>query len=485
MNRGEIRARVLEQADWNPVYSSAFSDLVNRFINRALNSIYEELPFLCVKEAKIITIPDTVCSASDTLDRLTIETTDHRIFYRVDAGLSSSAPGWKIDGTWDGRYVELTGSDGVIHQFKTREWWAGTNTHGQACHFFSTEEPWESNTDVNLSYRVYTPSYALPPECGDIKNVQLWADPNIPIEFVLPQDAEQYRLVDFLGRAVGFPRIGWQSDPVQLISPSSAPAVALDGVANWAGPDNAGQFDFLYTYILGNQDSFARTPQGWQEPKWESGPSPISSVITATNSGHAIKILLPDIDQELGFTAGSVGEGRSGMRIRIYARRYTFATDGGITRRIEVPQTFMLLAEVAGNAGSYTYDGSKYLDMLRKFNPIQSYRTLSFFPMPDQRYELHARIQFRPPALANDTATPYIDESALDALVYKTLEMLAVYDKQNDLVPYYLTKYTDECKKLTKRFSKVQAQYFNKQPARAVQRPIAQRSKYAKFDPSL
>jgi hypothetical protein len=225
------------------------------------------------------------------------------------------------------------------------------------------------------------------------------------------------------------------------------------------------------------------TPLGLQEPKWESAPSPTSSTILTTNTGNAIEVTLPNVDFELGFRAGLVSENRSGLRKRIYVRRYTSTVGGGITNVIESPEVFMLLDEVPGNQESYTWRGAKQPDYLRRFRRVHSYQSISFYPMPDQRYEIDCRVQYRPEALVNGQDAARLNDDALDALVQKTLAFFYTYDGKPELGQLAEAAYQDRLRTITKRYGIIGYAELKKRPARVGKALGTFPSKQARYTP--
>jgi len=489
MSLAEIRTRVLEQVDWAPTQSAEFLTLLDRMINRAYNAIFTDAPFLLEQDVRIVTQPDARPASGVVGDTMTVNATDRRVLERVRTTAPPTFTGtvWATNKTWDGRWVEVTDPNGQVHRRRTREWWTDTVGGGLAPITYydrvSLEEPWPNNTDANMAYRVYTPEYTLPAPAIEIKSARFYGDSNHRLEVANQYDMERYQLADFQGRIIGMPELVYRGRPFQIMAPTRPADVALPDVPTWTGPENPGNFDFLYTYVWGNKDPDLLTPLGLDEVKWESAPSPISATIATTVGGSAINVLMPNVDFELGFRASLVSENRSGFRKRIYVRRYTSVTAGALTTRIESPEVFMLLAEVPGNQETFTWTGSVQPDYLRRFSRIHNYQSIIFYPMPDARYEIDCRVQYRPEALVNDQDAARLNDDALDALVQKTLSLFYTYDGKPELGQMAEGAYQDRLRILTKRYGIIAYAQPKKLPARVGHGISGYPSKQARYIP--
>lgn len=490
MSLTEIRTRVLEQVDWNPSQSAEFLALLDRMVNRAYSALFTDAPFLLEREIKIVTQPDVRASTGVASDVLRVNSTDRRVLERsipVPPLVFAGTP-WTFDKTWDGRWLEVTDPNGQVHRRQSREWWIDTVLDLQGnpiaiYHRVSLEEPWPNNTDTGMAYRIYTPEYHLPPEAIEIKSARMYGDPNHRLEVANTYDMERYQLADYQGRISGMPELIYRGKAFQLFAPTRGPDVALADTPVWQGPENAGKFDFLITYVWGNRDADMLTPMGLSEVKWESAPSPTSTAVTTTNGGPAIQIKVPNVDFELGFRSSLVSANRSGLRKRVYVRRYSAATNGSITNVIESPEVFMLLTEMDGHVESFTWTGQMQADYLRRFRRVHSYQSIIFYPMPDQRYEIDCRVQYRPEALINDQDAARLNDDALDALVQKTLAFFYTYDGKPELGQMSEASYQDRLRSLTKRYGIIAYAEVKKMPARVGARLSEFPSKRARYLP--
>jgi hypothetical protein len=398
-------------------------------------------------------------------DRLEVLGTDAKILFRGSTAAPGIAP-WVLDGTWDGRWLEIQDPGGVIRRVQTREWWIDSGP--PTTHRVSLVEPWPNTTDIGMQYRVYTPEYHLPADAVEIKSARLFADSNYRLRVMSQQEAEEGQLIDFRGRAVGRPEIIFKGQKFQLDAPTLPPAIQQDDKDLWIGPDPAGTFDYCFTYCWGRIDSFDLSAlRGFLEPRWESAPSPISPEATCITGSAAPVVILPNIDFELGFGAGARAT-RSGIYKRLYARRK--AVEPSPTQIIEAPGVFMLLAEVGGEVTAVPHNGSVLLDYLRRLKAVHGYNSVRFYPQVDARYEVDCRLQYRPNPLVNKQDAPRISEDGVDALVQKTLSFFYEYDGKPELAQMAEMRYKDMMATLTKRYGTIDYGMVSKRPARVIRR---------------
>lgn len=451
MELSSIRQHVLEQMDWVPTSSTDFVSKMNRFVNRAYQFVYEDAPFLLQSDVTIHTKKDVSSLTSVATDRISVHGSDSYVMVRPAIGAVNGAT-WVFNGTWDGRWVDITDNTGVVRRVQTREWWIdGVNGD----HRFSLVHPWPG-AGTDMTYRVYTPVYHLPGDVVSIKNAQLYHGANYQLKVETQGEMERGRLVDFQGRTSGLPRVVFPGVPFAIDAPTRAPSVELSNPVSWNGPDNAGEFDFCYTYGWGRRDTWEVSSQGLVEPVWESAPSPISEKISTTNGSNAINIYnIPNIDRQLNFGANAaVRSGRSGMFVRIWARRHTAVVNGGVlTSPIESPGVFMLLTEIDGDTSQYVYSGNVFHDYGRRLKKTHNHFGVRFFPQPDDRYEVDLRVQMRPVELTNDQDAPRIPEDAIDLLIQRCLVIMYEYDSKPELSQLALGRYKEMLGMVTKRYS--------------------------------
>jgi len=487
MNKGDIRTRVLEQVDWNPSQSADFKNKVDRLINRAYQTLSLQAPFLFFEEeARIITQVDVTSDASDSLDVLRVNSTDSYVLERTYFSNSATTPqAWQADGTWDGRHLEVTKSDGTVVRRQIREIWTTETPAGGITTYvtrLTIDRPWPNTTDTGMTYRVFTPEYDLPADVVELRSARLWDSTHYALSVQTQAEMERFEYVDYQGEETGRPTNIFRGRHKQIDAPTEAPGVVVHrSSAGWEGPEPAGKFDYCYTYVWGNRPADLLAPSGNYEPRWESAPSPISAQIEHSGSPtQTINIATPNIDQQLNFYAEHDGNQvvfpvrtqRSGLRKRIYIRRYSQIGIQGITTPvpIETGEIFYLLTEIPGHQTSYHHNGSVIPDYFRRLKTTHGYQSIRFWPMPDDDYELDLRILRRPQPLIADTDAPRIHPEAIDALIEKVLCLFYEMNGQLDVSQLAEARYQNFLLTLTKRYGRITAMRPKKRFAR-VTRP--------------
>jgi hypothetical protein len=130
-------------------------------------------------------------------------------------------------------------------------------------------------------------------------------------------------------------------------------------------------------------------------------------------------------------TAATLRQTHSGLRKRIYLRRYTATGSAPLTTSIESPEVFQLLAEVDGSVTSYVDNGSIIPGYYRRLPEVHGYYAWRATPQQDSRYEVDLRVLRRPRSLQNDFDAPRVHPDAIDALI----QWCVYYFDQNDNNP--------------------------------------------------
>ena len=480
MNKGEIRRRVLEQVDWQPDQSAAFKARVDRLINRAYQQLMLEAPFLFFEQdVRVFTEADTG-NASAAADRIRVygtsgaEVADRYVLTRGPYLTSATTNAWATDGTWEGRRIECTRANGKVISRQCREFWQEAPTETTLQDFVTIEHPWLNTTDEDMEYRIYTPEYDLPADVVELRSARLHESSPYDLEIINQNDAERLEYTDFQGEQIGRPDKLFRGRHWQIDAPTIAPAVRYvesDNVGFWKGPDPAGTFDYCYTYIWGKRNQALDHPSDHSTPKWESAPSPISAVIDQGESGQKggpvagiIRLILPNVDHELNFfkeysDASSAiitpkRTQRSGLRKRIYLRRYT-AVDPGETTRIESPEVFYLLAEVDGHVTEYDHDGTDIPDYYARLKEVHGYQSIRLHPHPDDTYAIFCRVLLRPQPLVNDHDAPRVPEEAADALIQRVLAFMYEMTGNAEVSQLAESRYNQLLATLTKRYGMI------------------------------
>ena len=494
MNKGEIRRRVLEQVDWQPDQSAAFKAKVDRLINRAYQQLMLEAPFLFFEtDVRVFTESDVSSITAKTADRVSIygtgagETTDRYVLVRgpytlATAGLQT----WAVDGTWDGRRIECTRANGKVISRVCREFWQEEVSAGVYKDYVTVNHPWINETDEDMEYRIYTPEYDLPPDVVELRSARLNESSPYDLEIINQNDAERLQYTDFRGEQTGKPDKLFRGRHWQIDAPTVAAEVKhvyLIPGYTWEGPDPGGKFDYCFTYVWGKRNLAMDHPSDHAMPKWESAPSPISATIDhesgekGTGAGSTVVLKLPNIDHELNFykelSGGAITtpkrSEKSGLRIRIYVRRYSVGGTGSV-ERIESPEVFYLLAEVDGHATEYVHDGSDIPDYYVRLKSVHGYQSIRFHPHPDDAYTLFCRVLQRPQPLVNDQDAPRIHEEAADVLIQRVLAFFYEMNGNAELSQISEARYNQALNTLTKRYGMITGARVRKKFPR-VQRP--------------
>ena len=519
MNKGEIRTRILEQVDWQPDQSTAFKDKVDRLINRAYQQLSLEAPYLFFEDkATIITEPD-IDYGSSTDDRLANVTTTFtevggertvtedyllkRVYTTTDTGVTPWPSG--TDADLNGRMVELTLPDGSIHRREILSSFASA-VDGVTTQYLAITYPFNPPTSAKtgIKYRIYTPMYGLPADVVELRSARIWGDRHSELTVETQYDMERYDYVDYAGQQSGRPISLFRGPHKQIDAPTMAPEVSIqiihdNSTAAWVGPLPQGTFEFCYTWAVGKLDKELGPHSGEGHPRWESAPSPISSVITVDDDKTYIKYRMPNpnkfmdfgleqkADPDAEFAAGNEllrtpeRAGHSGIATRVYIRRTnsTATTVGPTTGRrtltvpVENSKAFHLLSG-ATQTGAGTIDREykgEVPDYFLRLKETHGYQTVRFNPMPDARYVIDCRVLRRPAQLMDDTDAPRLHEEAIQALIEKSLIYFYELQGSLELSQNAERRYVDTLRTLTKRYALIPRIRPSKRFAR-VRRPV-------------
>ena len=380
MNRGEIRAAIFAQADWEPNPSSAEVTRTNDFINRAADQVCLEAPFLFHEsEIRFATQEDILPKAADTVSFAVVDTTPTAganawvLRQTAQVGKGDNVQ-WAINRTWDGRIIEIDTADGTVYRNRIRTVWK--EEVGSVFHFqLSLFKPWPIDVLGNgpFKYRIYTEHYYLPDDMVQLKSARLFKSSfNWPLSVIGQDEAEKRSLSDRRTViAAGQPRAMWRRAHRSIQGPSVAPdaTTVFSQPLNddWVGPEPPGSFQYIITYTWGKRDINLRNPgtgfydhqsPEWlddgldpvpsrpefgddrvREPLWESSPSPATPVVVVNPMQEVglpqpgVKLTVPNIEYMQGFLLAGTDSGfgaysrankaRSGWHVRIYRKRVT------------------------------------------------------------------------------------------------------------------------------------------------------------------
>ena len=182
MNLGEIRAAIYAQSDWEPNTSTEQNARVNGFINRAMDQVALEAPFLFHEsEVHFATQADLEPLDGDTVrfrwtDNIPAAGENPWILSRtlIKALLTSGGHTlWPIDRSWDGRIIEIIDSDGTVYRNRIRTI-TEEAVSGDVYQQITLWKPWPADargttSGTQYTYRIYTERYYLPDDLIQLK----------------------------------------------------------------------------------------------------------------------------------------------------------------------------------------------------------------------------------------------------------------------------------------------------------------------------
>lgn len=496
MSLKALREAVFARAEWSPGPTEEAVTRVNSFINSAVLDLARDCPFAMFEKEQILFTQPVVepASSSDTIELVEWDA----------AGLSQEfwggsqepvnpwvfkatlAPGsgttWKVDRTWDGRFIEIIDTDGTVYRNQIRTVWRDLGAAGYSIdeYRFSVVHPFPHDTlgTGPFEWRILSGQHYLPNDCLRPKYVRLEEDDySRTIEFYTREQAQRLYIQNRF--ADGPPIAAVRHTPMTMKAPTVAPTVA-QGDGDWVGPEPAGSFKYRITYTWGKQDGETQGPgmglfygeagdyttkrvmvapdyseNRMKLPKWESPPSLESATVEVTMPGEGamgndIDITIPNIEYVLGFlmagTQRSSGSDldfsrantrRSGWNVAIYRKRVTTdftdydGTPASGTRnvieslnKIEESDDYYLLAEMRidpSNQGQFTDDGSILPDYSRPLRSTGTHLGFELYPAPDERYPIRLVYASAPSTLVDDTDVPPVLLNAREALIERSL----------------------------------------------------------------
>jgi hypothetical protein len=365
--------------------------------------------------------------------------------------------------------IEVEKADGTILRRRCREFWQSTSTSldGLVTTYsdrVSIDVPWPNTSDADMKYRIFTPNYYVPADVVELRSARIWSDTHYQLTVATQHDMERYEYLDYRGEATGRPATIFRGRHWQIDAPNTAPTVSIASHddSQWYGPEPAGVFDFCFTYVWGKRPAELQSPQGHYEPLWESAPSPISDKVELQkgNPAQAVVVKTPNIDHELNFFKELSGTSlaiptrhtHSGLRKRIYLRRYSSYSPPTTFPIIETPEIFFLLDEIDGSDETYTWAGAVIPDYYRRLKEVHGYQSVRFWPPADAAYEMDLRVLRRPQPLVHDHDAPRVHEEGTDLLVRKALSMFYELQGNHEVGLLSEQKYQDLLRTLTKRY---------------------------------
>lgn len=445
-NRGLLRTFLLNARAWDS-YGKSLNNKINSAIDRALQALAEDAPQTLMPSVAHVAMLPLVNSASSMVNAtIRVVSPDRRVMEfrdptngNIDSGVTTWRP--TIDGTWDGvMWLEITDRDGQVHRRRSMEWWRDTAGIGTIPYYVSLDRPWPNSVDHTMAFKIYQPCFTLPADVIRVYDpAELYDESRMSMTQITESEAWSGGYVKNRSNdSAGSPYVFWRGEYDAIPAPTEAPAVEVTKDA-WAGPYQEGDWDFCYTVVWGVTDQeWAESRQLIRDPQYESAPSPAVSFShdTGTNAGYEIQLQASNVDVLLGFELGAGGglrQGRSGHRIRFYARRTKVRAAGlGTINNVETSDRWYLLAEVEPDTlsdnATYVWDGSHPEDGSRPLVESSGYYRYYVYPLPDRRYEMDFRVARRPGRLLDDQDTIPLQPGAIEALKERALYEVCLLD---------------------------------------------------------
>lgn len=352
------------------------------------------------------------------------------------------------DGTWDGRMWLRITTGGTTYILQSREWFSDT-PQGQSppvtYYYVSLVEPLPfSTTDAITNVQIFQRHLWFP---GDTTYVKaMGADSGSFFNAITEIDpaTARYRMAALRDEiSAGDIHNIWRDTRFNMPEPLKAPAVTLHGSSTW---DNTkfpkGEFEFCFTYVWGRVGDLAsgNSPRGIFQPLWESAPSPLGYYKMTDATTAALVIQTTNIDAQLGFShptlSGTIWEGKSGIRIRIYVRvKSLVANSGGVRfRTIETSDKFLLLQEIEPTAlvstdyAAYLWDGTAIPDYETLLKPVPGYFGYGMYPQALSDRALDFTIRRMPHQLQDDSMTVHMHPDGREALIQLVMSSIMQSD---------------------------------------------------------
>jgi hypothetical protein len=387
----------------------------------------------------------------DSLGRTLAATPDP---YVLSLGLVALPGGQPIvvNGTWDAiYYLEVVRSDGTILRRRCREFFVAQPGQDDG-YYVSLDKVWPNSTDTGMSFRLYQPYFYTRDDVTDVVDGRVF-NQNQQIVFSVPAGAVRFfGEEDYRGNSRGTPRRLSRWGHEQIPAPNRAPTATApnqDPTVPWLGQEPPGTFRYCYTYVWGKRDEELVAPGSSLDPMIESSPSPVSALVTVPNMTNAVVLTnLVNIDYEQNFdpiVAGSLRNGHSGWRKRIYRARASVISGVSTQNDIEFPENvYFFLDEVDGITTTFTDAGTITPDYYRRLPESTGYFKWVLSPHADGKHTIDWRVYRRPGTLLADTDAPPVHPDFEDMLLTLLCKWAAQADKQPAEAADYQAQFTDK-----------------------------------------
>ena len=459
MHYADIRDRVWAAADYAPAGSPEGIARTREFINRALNRIALDAPFLFERDVDLYldpdVRPDNTGTQADTWESVNPfdpwvvvsswnNTNALPLFNRfVDPARPFS--GWHFECKDP---ADPTGSR--ILSFRIREIWEADYGVERRI-FISFFEPTPYNTPgfstgaggvgVISDWRITMCQYALPPDVVEVQSLRPYDTVNDfgNFRYLTAEDASRYGYEGgyWNDTVTSMPWVYWSGTVETLTNMSVKPS--LGGTGTWSSATYAepkGEFEYVYTLSLGERHDEVQdvnplgsnlvvaNDSGRRMPYIESPPSPIAGPVSNVASGLQITVTAPNNPLLVGFAdVATTRYRRVGLKANFYRRR--ISVDSGYAFTYPSSNHFQHVGSIsflANGVAVLTDDGTKVPG--RRLRRVGGYKTLRFSNAPDRRYRLLVRCVVRPYEMLDDSDACEVPPSAIDALIFLSLRNL-------------------------------------------------------------
>ena len=425
MNLGYLRDALWTATDQAPAGSDEAVRRANSFINRAVNFISTDAPFLFFKEERTIYLePDIEPEPPDPmgiLDTWTVNAGDQWVLDYTPSAVSALYIKFSsLERPLDARVVvfkDPSDSDNVIER-RIRTSWIDKTVSPNTFHI-ALEKPLNMlSTESIADWRIVYSEYALPPEIIEIDSIVLRQDDvEYPVRMFGPGEAEEALIArrSSINTSLGTPRVAWRQEHQALRNPKLKPATATTSGTWVVATSPVGLYEYVYTYGWGfraaevpystplTMGATGFEPSQRSRPYFESAESPCSDARSVV-VGQNIVVQLPNLDKQWGFNdAATPRHLRQGWRKYIYRR---LLQNNDAIPDIETSDQFQLIASVPSGTTVFTDDGSYLPDPSAPLHFHNGHRSLAFFPQADSRYPAMIRCSVRGAPLVDDQDTP-------------------------------------------------------------------------------
>lgn len=414
----------------NDAYRFLWADLPDGILSEEVRFLSEPV----IKAGGFIETYDN--SASGIIDRL--------VFVRIAQAPNVTIP---VDGTVEGRMLEILDADGNYYLRRIQDVWTDDYTsrhHGaqtSAVHI-SVDLEYHLNA-TNLSYRIVTIDYPLPPEAQSILEVYYDVDTNA-VAPPIPQmrrDHNSYRYYQGY-RQEGQPETWCRGDFFQLRPPHYAPASSTFGGElntqkwgynpangnqhNGAGAQNpkygkAGTFSYKVVHVWGKRLTARKTNEGLLEPYYISAESEASAQVSTTWGGAAIRLVTPDYDFNQGYNPDTRKPSyhHHGVEKWIFRARHAneVATGNAANEYPIADGVYYFWTAIPGYQTIVDDHGNfDPPDKRLTIEQVTGHKTLRFDKVPTTSVPIMVRYKRRPPIIQHDNEVPWLPPEGVDAL---------------------------------------------------------------------